>query len=513
MNGSESRTRRRSPLRVRQGGAIAATCAFIFTMTRPATAAPDLAVTAAAAAAAGAAAAPAPYVDSTAIIANPERGLYDHDGNCDVQPFDEVRLKNLRRDQNITLARCSFYLKGYQAKALDPAVLAKLKDRFDTARRLGFKLVLRFAYTEADDIDASAAMVDKHIDQLTPLLQANSSIIDVLESGFVGRWGEGYYTHQIVNGTTTDDYGDQGHVTTEQWARRKHIVDKLLVVLPSGRSTQVRTVLMKSHMYGPTVKPFGPPAVLAAARVGIHNDCVFGDHNDAGTYSRGTIDRSFLAADSKYVPVGGEICGDREPAEGQQMPASDKIVHCLVATTEFETFHFTHLGNGQGEWTRANWATEGCMPEIAKRLGYRLSLAGTSFPTSVPRGQTFLAQVFIHNSGWAAPIANRPVQLVLRKAGTTGTAVAFTGATPKTWYPGTTTLVAGQFGIPTFMTPGTYEVLLRLPDSDPALRARLCDPATDPLCVPYPYDIQLATQGAWEKATGLNKLARDIQIT
>ncbi len=228
----------------------------------------------------------------------------------------------------------------------------------------------------------------------------------------------------------------------------KRIVDQLLAVLPPGRSTQVRNVRMKSRMYGPTVSVVGPPANPAAARVGIHNDCLFGDYGDQGTYPQGDTDRKFLASDSKYIPVGGEICGDREPQDGQQTPSPDKVVHCAQATTELAKFHWTHLSNSQGEWTRTHWAAEGCMDQIEQGLGYRLSLAGTSFPASLPRGHTFLAQVFIRNTGWAAPLANRPVQLVLRKVGTTGgSSVAFTGATPKTWYAGTTTLISAQFGI------------------------------------------------------------------
>ncbi len=169
-----------------------------------------------------AAAAPAPYVDSTAIIANPERGLFDHDGTCDANPFDEERLKSLRREQAITLVRCIFYLEGYQARPLDTPVFDKLNDRVGTVKRLGLKLVLRFAYSEHSDLDANITMVETHISQLAPFLQANDSVIHVLESGFIGKFGEGYYTHQkSANGSLTDSYGDQGTISDAQWKLRK----------------------------------------------------------------------------------------------------------------------------------------------------------------------------------------------------------------------------------------------------------------------------------------------------
>jgi hypothetical protein len=498
----------------RRAVGVAALCVLTLTIGGPAAAQQDLAAPAPAGPVV-AGAARAPYMDSTAIIANPERGLFDHNGNCDANPFDEERLKELRRERNITLVRCIFYLEGYQARPLDQPVFDKLNDRAAVAKKLGLKLVLRFAYSEHTDLDANVTMVEMHIGQLAQFLQANSSVIHVLESGFVGRYGEGYYTHQkAANGSLDDSYGDRGTISVAQWKLRKRIVDKLLAVLPAARSTQVRDVRMKRRMYGPTITVVGPPANPAAARVGIHNDCLFGDHGDQGTYPQGVTDRSFLASDSKYVPIGGEICGDREPQDGQQAPAPDKIVHCAQATPELAKYRWTHLSNGQGAWTRDNWAAEGCMPLIEKSLGYRLSLAGASFPASVPRGQTFLAQVFIRNTGWAAPIANRPVELVLRKVGTTTeSSRPFTGARPKTWYPGTSTLISGQFGIGRSMARGTYKLLLRLPDSDPALRTKRDVDPLDPQGTPYPYNIQLATEGAWERTTGLNELARFIQVT
>ena len=94
------------------------------------------------------------------------------------------------------------------------------------------------------------------------------------------------------------------------------MVDKVLAVLPANRQTLVRTVYMKSRMYGPTVTVIGPPKP-AAARVGVHNDCFLGGYDDQGTYRyQNAGDRSFLASDSKYVAVGGEACGAsaRSPA-------------------------------------------------------------------------------------------------------------------------------------------------------------------------------------------------------
>jgi len=101
-----------------------------------------------------AAAAPAPYVNSAAILPNPERGLFDHNGTCDANAFDPSRIVRPRREKNITLVRCIFYLEGYQNKDLDPAVFTKLNNRAAAAKSLGVKMVLRFAYSKKTSADA-----------------------------------------------------------------------------------------------------------------------------------------------------------------------------------------------------------------------------------------------------------------------------------------------------------------------------------------------------------------------
>jgi hypothetical protein len=188
-----------------------------------------------------------PYVDSDEVIANPERGIYDHSGDCEDQPFDREELTRLRVEENITLVRCSFYLEGYQDEpTLDLVqVVQALGQRAIAARQAGVKLIVRLAYSESSDHDAPIGLVEGHIDQLTPILRAHGSVIHVLESGFVGQWGEGHYTHQdhvedhpqeaIPAGV--GDYGNRGTVSDTQWENRKRIVDRLLAALPAtGRS-------------------------------------------------------------------------------------------------------------------------------------------------------------------------------------------------------------------------------------------------------------------------------------
>jgi uncharacterized protein DUF4832/uncharacterized protein DUF4874 len=471
--------------RISRAVAVAATCAMAVSTAGVAGA------QGAGAAAAAAVSVETTYQPSTANIANPERGFYNGPADCATHPFDEATLREARRMLKTTLVRCVFYLHNRQAQDLTTDDLNRLRERTTTAERLGFKLVLRFAYEETSN-DAKIQWVERHLDQLKPILQEKAHVIHVMESGFVGSYGEGYYT---------DNYGDSNVISDAQWLLRKRIVDKILTVLPANKQTQVRTVPMKRSWYGPTV-PLAGPTNPAAARVGLHNDCFLGKYNDEGTY-RDDADKTFLASDSKYVVVGGEACGTPDPAPGR--------LDCANVKAEFARFHWTHINKDWGIPIINKWTTGGCRDEIDRRLGYRLSLAGASFPTSIPRGSTFLGQVVITNTGWAAPISNRPVQLGLRNTATGSVSyLAYTGVNLKSWYPGSSVTLAQHFGV---INPGTYELVLRLPDASSSLSGPKPLDKLDPDSTAYPYNIQLANPGVWDKAKGYNKLGLTLRVT
>jgi len=152
------------------------------------------------------------------------------------------------------------------------------------------------------------------------------------------------------------------------------------------------------------------------------------------------------------------------------------------------------------------WASQGCRPEVDRRLGYRLSLTAASLPTSLPRGTTFLAQVFLSNTGWAAPISNRPVQLGLRNTSTGSVSyLPFRGVSTKAWYPGTSIPLAERFGV---ASPGKYALVLRLPDASPALAG---PKALDPLDPESTASLQRAARQPerLEHSQGLQRVGAD----
>ena len=101
--------------------------------------------------------------------------------------------------------------------------------------------------------------------------------------GFVGAWGEWYFTQH---------FGNQGAISAAQWQDRRDVVDALLAALPTTTPVQLRTPAFKQHFFG--AAPLSAAAAFSgsdASRVGHHNDCFLASEDDAGTYTHRALDR------------------------------------------------------------------------------------------------------------------------------------------------------------------------------------------------------------------------------
>jgi hypothetical protein len=425
------------------------------------------------------------YAQGDGAVTNPERGFYRHPqaAACDQAAFDQAELQSFRTDEGITLIMCMFYLRGFQSSPISAAALGLLQQQADTVRAAGLKMILRFAYTmsEAGD-DAPAAQVAAHLDQLAPFLASNSDVIYVMPVGFIGAFGEGRFTQ---------NYGDVGVISAADWANRKAVSDKLLAVLPPGRMAQLRTPLFKRTMYGTApVSAAQAYAGGAAARLGHHNDCFLASDDDVGTYADPATEYPYLAADTAYVPMGGETCGPNPPRSS-----------CPTALSELKMFHWSYLNIDFDPDNISDWTSGGCLPEIGNHLGYRLSLQSATVPEAAHPGASLPVSIAISNDGWAAPSNPRPVELWLRNVATGDIVrLPLDSADPRRWAAGTTVTVSQALAVPAGLAAGSYALLLALPDAAPALRAR------------PEYAIRLANPNVWDAASGANDLRAVVNV-
>jgi hypothetical protein len=140
------------------------------------------------------------------------------------------------------------------------------------------------------------------------------------------------------------------------------------------------------------------------------------------------------------------------------------------------------------------WKDQGCYAEIRRRLGYRLALLEARFSAQVKPNDELRAQVKLQNTGFASPLLERPVYLVLTRADST-LHYQLNHVDPRRWEPGEHTFNAA-FVLPPTLPPGEYTLALWLPDPGEALRA---DPR---------YALRLANEGIWDAAHGWHVLGR-----
>lgn len=439
------------------------------------------------------------YEASNAVIANPERGFYHHTEThyrADSSGYVPLNGATLRgyRSEGITQILRVFYLEKFvDNDTIDQTYLDLVAADFNTARSAGVSIIVRFAYAKGGAWpysppfnDAPATRALAHIAQLAPVLRAGSDVIATVQSGFVGLWGEGYYTDYYAA-----DPLEPWNITEANWADRRAIVKALLDAIP-GVTVQVRTMWMKQMIFGTSSGTAGALTQAQAftgsdiSRVGHHNDCFLAAPDDWGTFLTDplSLDQDYLAQDSKYVPVGGETCNVNPPRS-----------EWASASSEMAKYHYSYLNTDYNRLVLNTWG-EG--ETVAKQLlGYRLALKSGTFGTKTATNRSFPVSLSIENSGWAAPYNARPVNLVLKSERGTYTVPLVEDV--RTWAAGTTTTI--EASVCAAVPAGTYHLYLSLPSSKVSL-------AGNP-----DYAIRLANTGTWTARRGWNDLQRDVRVS
>ena len=183
------------------------------------------------------------YVESEEAFPNPERGFYFVQSfkSASVAPIHAQTIER-QRLLNKTLVYMGYYPKDYMEGDIAPEFLDLMRANMQTLRENGVKCILRFAYSDSEDEtpwDPTPEVVQKHIQNITPILQEYGDVILVFQAGFVGVWGEWYYTQHFVSNPTTP----------EKHALRKQVTDAMLAALPSDRQIALRTPMFARMMY------------------------------------------------------------------------------------------------------------------------------------------------------------------------------------------------------------------------------------------------------------------------
>ena len=473
------------------------------------------------------------YKESQEDIINPERGFYIPTGTkaSNYILLDAAQLK-LYRSMPQQSAKASYAVtvsliyRGYELdtfknQPLSISFLKNLQKDFDAVREAGLKIILRFAYTNnakggncTDEYkicppygDAPRAVVLNHIKQLKPLLQKNADVIAVLQQGFIGIWGENYFTDYFGDASTNG----AGKILDSSWLHRNELLKALLDALPKSRMVQVRTPQIKQKfVYGPAAVVKSLPLKLSKAfnntdnaRIGFHNDCFLSTADDYGTYydygsssqprqaANETL-RKYIEADTKFTVVGGETCDDSFSPQNDCAPTG-------YAEDEMRRMHYSYLNAAYNNDVNNDWDSSGCMYNIKRKLGYRFVVRKAILPVELKKTDRLTIDFTIENLGYASLYNPRPVKIILKNTATQKEFEITLKVNPQLWFSGNHS-IKEIVNLPQNISKGKYQLYLYLPDANVLLHKR------------PEYCVQLCNKNMWEEATGYNNLQHIIQV-
>jgi hypothetical protein len=413
------------------------------------------------------------YYEVGDIFPNPERGFSSYRSS----PISQWFVNDLKR-RNITVAQRIYTIPEFRDAPLSDEFLDIVHGDMNMARQGGIKLVVRFSYTnDQNGEDATLERILEHINQLQPVFEENYDVINYVEAGFIGAWGEWYYSSNHLN--NTED--------------RRAVLFALLDALPVERCVVVRTPDYKRRIFD-YYEPLTPDEAFNGtkrARTGAHNDCFLASATDYGTYLDNDIegDKDYLNHDNRYVPQGGETC------------TPSAYSGCDNALTDLDRMHWSVLNEDYNEDVLNGWETDGCMDEIKRRLGYRFVLQQGEFTEQVKPGGEMNISLRIVNRGFASPFNPRNLEFVLRNSAKGEIYRLKTDVDPRFWSAGDTITVSVTGGILSNMPEGSYSLFAHLADPIERLHDR------------PEYSIRFANQDVWEDSTGFNLLYDGVEIS
>ena len=424
-------------------------------------------------------------------LRNPERGwFYDLNGNWatnDVKWYTQAELASIRGQHNVTLFRHYYQLDDYLNSAIPQTYLDNVAGMFQKVRAVGCKIIPRFRYVwntqSLNTRDASLSRIQGHLSQLKPIINANVDVIDHVQAGWIGYWGE---WHNSSSGHVINGIIQSSGVT---------IARNILDLTPSNRQVAFRhprhvrsvwsnSLLAASEAYTGTQR----------SRVGFHNDGFSRDASSWNTFTQ-SADRDYVRSFGAYTIQSGE------PAQNTTYARNNWY-------NEVKWFGCHSMNMNQPDPAVAGLYTfvkgNGQFNALHRELGYRIRLTTATVPNSVQPGQALPLTLNFKNDGIARPHNARPLIIVLRNK-LTGQKFEFpyTAKDVRLALPaggGQTSTVNISPTVPASAPKGAYDIIVWLPDPSPSLRNR------------PEYAIQLANVGTWEATTGFNVIHRQLSV-
>lgn len=442
------------------------------------------------------------YQPTNLIFANPERGLQKYSKNVSSSGtynfLNQTTLTNNRTGTDkITVYYRYIMLTEFinNNSTISNTYLTNLQTDFNRIRNAGLKIIIRPAYTDeyTPIVQPNKQTILSHINQLAPIINQNKDIIISVQCGWIGVYGEWYYTGGSTSSGTdgSPEFGDMGNITSAQWLNRKEIVDAMLNNFDASIPTQVRYATAKRQMYGNTqLTDATAYQNTPTARIGFYNDAFLNEDGDMGTYNVSncttpvnTADYNFIANTSQYLPMNGESNGYNPCDNGFRTTGAN-------AVSELNQLNFSTLNRDYHPDVWGGWIATGHYDEVVRNLGYRLQLNSSTVTVS----STIDFSFNITNTGYGNVLTPKKVYLVFRNS----LGVIYKkqlNVDPRQWR---TTHTFSQ-SLTKDIPDGQYSLLLHIADTNLETRPE--------------YSIRLANSDInFETTTGFNNLNQVVNI-
>ena len=408
------------------------------------------------------------YQPSNTVISNPEKGFYHYTSTGSSGGYNllnQTTIANYRTNENITVIQRQFFLRDFiTGIPITSTYLTNMQTDFNRIRNAGAKVIVRFTYTSssATVYQPTKAQILAHIAQLAPVVNANKDVIVAVQAGFIGRYGEWYYT-----GSTEFGNGNYVVLTTTQWNNRKEVMDRMTSSFNASIPLQLRYVFAKQKMYGNTF----------VGRIGFYNDSFLGTYGDSGTFNVSSKFGTPTAADVTYwrnATVNNPVSGETNMVN---VPRTD----CANTLIEMDRYNWSLINKDYFPTLISGWQTNGCFTTIQRSIGYDFRLNSSNITNGI-------LTINLGNYGWANLFKDRKAFLVCKN---TTTNVNYSFVIDNNIKNIRTANYTISINLTLLTLPvGTYRLFLNLPD--PSISNKL-------------YSIQTSNLNTWT-AEGFNDL-------
>ena len=416
------------------------------------------------------------YQQNTVIIPNPEKGFYRYTSTGSSGGYNllnQTTISGYRTNENITVIQRQFFLRDFiTGIPITSTYLTNMQTDFNRIRNAGAKVIVRFTYTSSSSFTVfqpTKAKILAHIQQLAPVVNANRDVIVSIQAGFIGKYGEWYYTG-------SSEFGDGNYtiLSTTQWNNRKEVMDRMISSFDSSIPLQVRYLYAKQKMYGNTF----------VGRIGFYNDSFLGTYGDSGT---------FLVSGSQGQPSSSDVTywqnnTINNPVSGESNMVNAPRTDCANAMVEMDKFNWSLINKDYFPTVITNWQTNGCFSTMQRSLGYDFRLNSSNITNGI-------LTINIGNYGYANLFKDRKAYLICKN---TTTNINYSFLIDNNFKNCVTTSYNISTNLTTLGLPtGTYKLYLNLPD--PLINNKL-------------YSIQTSNLNTWT-IEGFNDLQQTYKVS